>query len=112
VHAAFEVHRVHPGGYRLGAFLDNGLRENRRGGGAVAGEVRGLRGHFSHHLCAHVLELVFQLDLLRHRDTVFGDARRAERLVEHDVAALGTERHADCVGEDVDTAQHSVTRID
>ena len=40
------------------------------------------------HLRAHVLELVGELDLLGDGDAVLGDARRAERLVEDDVAAL------------------------
>ncbi len=33
-------------------------------------------------------------------------------LVEHDVAALGAERHPHRIGEDVDAAQHAVARID
>ncbi len=111
VDAALEVHRVHAGGNRLGAFLDDGLGEHGRGGGAVAGDVVGLRGHFAHHLRAHVLELVLELDLLGDGDAVLGDARRAERLVEDDVAALRAERHADGVGEDVDAAQHLVARV-
>ena len=112
VDAAFEVHRVHAGGDRLGAFLDNGLRKNRCGRRTISGEVRGLRGDLAQHLRAHVLELVFELDLLRHSDTVFADARRAERFVEHDITALGTKRYADGVGEDVYTAQHPVARVD
>ena len=67
--------------------------EHGRGGGAVAGNVVGLRGDLAHHLRAHVLELVFELDLLGDGDAVLGDARRAVGLVEHDVAALRTERH-------------------
>ena len=112
VDAALEVHRVHAGGNRLGAFLDDRLGEHGRGGGAVTGEVRGLRGDFAHHLRAHVLELVFELDLLGDGDAVLGDARRAERLVEDDVAALRAERHLDGVGENVDAAQHLVARVD
>src|SRR5690606_19538245 len=42
VDAALQVHRIHAGGDRLGAFLHDGLGENRGGGGAVTGEVRGL----------------------------------------------------------------------
>src|SRR2546428_6733009 len=38
------------------------------------------------HLGAHVLELVGELDLLGDGDAVLGDARRAERFVEDDVA--------------------------
>src|SRR5215212_3145766 len=64
VDAALQVHRVHAGGNRLGALLDDRLGENGGGGGAVTGEVRGLRGDFAHHLRAHVLKLVFEL---RHR---------------------------------------------
>ena len=111
VDAALQVHRVHAGGDGLGAFLHDRLGEHRRGGGAVTGEVGGLRGHLAHHLGAHVLELVLELDLLGDGDAVLGDPGRAERLVEHDVAALGAERHAHCVSENVDSAQHLVARI-
>src|SRR5205823_11319280 len=82
-----------------------------RGGGAVAGEVAGLDRDFLDHLGAHVLELVRELDLLGDGDAVLGDARRAERLVEDDVAALGAERHLDGVGENVDAAQHPLARV-
>ncbi len=112
VDAALQIHRVHAGGDRLGAFLDDGGCEHGRGGGAVAGRIGGLGGDFAHHLCAHVLELVLELDLLGDGDAVLGDAGSAERLVEHDVAALRAERHAHCVGENVDAAQHLVARVD
>ena len=75
VDAALEVHRVHAGGDRLGAFADDRLGEHGRGRGAVAGGVVGLRGDFAHHLRAHVLELVLELDLLGDGDAVLGDAR-------------------------------------
>src|SRR6516165_2317962 len=111
VDAALEVHRVHAGGHRLGALLDDRLREHGRGGGAVAGYVVGLLGDLAHHLGAHVLELVLELDFLRHRHAVLGDAGRAEALVEHDVAALGAQRHLHGVGQYIDAAQHLVTRV-
>src|SRR6267143_770431 len=78
----------------------------------AAGSIRRLRGHFAHHLGAHVLELVLELDFLGDGDAVLGNAGSAERLVEHDVAALGAERHLHRVGEDVDAAQHPVAGID
>src|SRR6516165_327369 len=65
----------------------------------------------SHHLGAHVLELVGELDLLGDGDAVLGDARRTEALVEHDVAALGAERHFHRVGENIDAAQHALAGI-
>src|SRR5882757_5906225 len=111
IDTALQIHRVHAGGNRLGAFTDDRSRENGRGGGAVAGRVSGLGGDFAHHLGAHVLELVVELDLLGDGDAVLGDAGSAERLVEHDVAALGAERHLDRVVEDVDAAQHAVAGI-
>src|SRR5665647_2538815 len=37
VDTALQIHRVHAGGNRLGAFTDDRSRENGRGGGAVAG---------------------------------------------------------------------------
>src|SRR5687768_8355330 len=111
VDAALHVHRVHAGGNRLHAFADDRLRQDRRGRGAVTGHVVGLRGHFAHHLGAHVLELVGKLDLLGDGDAVLGDARCAKRLVEHHIAALGTEGDLHGIGQDVDAAQHTVARI-
>ena len=75
VDAALEIHRVHAGGHRLDAFLDDRGREHGRGRGAVAGLVVGLLRDLAHHLRAHVLELVFELDLLGDGDAVLGDAR-------------------------------------
>ena len=112
VDTALEIHRVHARGHRLRAFPYDRRGQNGRGGGAVAGGVGGARSDLTHHLRTHVLELVFQLDLLRDRHTVLGDARSAEGFVEHDVAAFRTERHLHRVREDVDTAQHTVAGID
>src|SRR4030088_1936378 len=67
---------------------------------------------FAHHLRAHVFKLVVKLDFLGDGDAVLGDAGSAERLIEHDVAALGTERHLHSVIEDVDTAQHAIAGLD
>jgi hypothetical protein len=111
VDAALEVHRVHAGGNRLRALADNRLRQNGGGGGAVARGVGGLGGDLAHHLGAHVLELVFELDFLGDRHTVLGDARGAERLVEHDVTALGAERNLHSIRQNVDAAQHTIARV-
>src|SRR6185437_932601 len=112
VDAALQVHRVHAGGDRLGAFLHDRSRQNGGGGGAVASRIRGLGGDFAHHLRAHVLELVVEFDLLGDGDAVLGDAGRAERFFKHDVAALRTERDLHRVGEDVHAAQHLVAGVD
>src|SRR5215468_8361474 len=64
IDAALEVHRVHAGGDSLGSFPDDRVSEHGRCSRTVAGLVGGLRGDLAHHLRAHVLELVFELDLL------------------------------------------------
>src|SRR5208282_3089267 len=90
-------------GDSLDAFAEDSLRENGCGGGAVAGDVGRLRGDFTNHLRAHVLERVLQFDFLGYGDAVLGDDRRAELLFDHGIAALGTERDLYCVGESVHT---------
>ena len=87
VDAALERGRVRAGGHVAETFLVDGLGENGRGGGAVAGDVAGLAGDFAHELGAHVFIRIFELDFLGDGDTVLGDGRGAEFLVEDDVAA-------------------------
>ena len=111
IDAALEIHRIHSGGDELEPLLDHRGGQHRRGGRAVAGPVTGLRGNLAHHLGAHVLELVFEFDLLGDGDAVLGDARRAVGLVENDIAALGTQRRLDGVVEDVDAAQHAIAGV-
>ena len=111
IDAALQVHRIHSGGDELETLLDDRGGQHRRGGRPIAGTVTGLRGDLAHHLGAHVLELVFEFDLLGDGDAVLGDARGAVRLVEHDIAALGTQRRLHGVVEDIDAAQHSIAGV-
>src|SRR5215469_2327069 len=112
IDTALEIHRVHARGNRFGAFFDDRGGEYGRRRGAVTGDVGGLGRDLAHHLGAHILELVVEFDFLGDGDAVLGDAGRAERFVQHDVAALGAERHSHRIGENVDAAQHLVARID
>ena len=99
---ALETHRVRARGDVLEAFADDRLSEYRRRRRAVTGNVvRGGRD-LADELSALVLERVLDIDLASDRDTVVRDRRRAELLVQHDVATLGAERHLDRVGKDVD----------
>ena len=102
--AALDDHRVGAGGDVPEALGDHRLGQDDRGGRAVAGDVVGLGRDLLEELRAHVLERVLELDVARDGDAVVGDRRRAELLVEDDVAALGAERHPDRVGEAVDAA--------
>ena len=109
VDATLERHGVVAGRDKLHAFAEDGLGEDRRGGGAVAGHIGRLLGGFTDHLGAEVLELVGKLDLLGNRDAVLGDLGATEGLLDHDVAALGPKRDLDRLGEDGDAAKHAAT---
>ena len=109
--AALELHRVGAGGDHLQAFAVDRLREHRGRRRAVTGRVRRLARDLAHHLRAHVLERVLEVDFLGDRHTVLGDGRGTELLVDDDVAALGAERDLDRVGQGVDAAEDRLTRI-
>ena len=109
--AALQGHRIGAGRNGLHAFAEDGLRQNGRGGGAVAGHVGGLGSHFAHHLRAHVLERILQLDFLGDRHAVLGDGRAAELLLQNHVAALGAERDLHRVGQLVHAAQNRLAGI-
>ena len=111
INTALEIHWVGAGGNRLRTFSHDRLGENGSGRRAVAGNFRRLGGNLLEHLRAHVFELIFKLDVLGDRHAVLGDAGRAERLIEHDVAALGPECHLHRVGENIDAAQHPIAGI-
>ena len=71
------------------------------------GDVGRLAGDLAHHLRAHVLERILQIDLLGDGHAVLGNRRRSELLVEDDVAALGAEGDLDRVGQLIDAARES-----
>ena len=102
VEAALERHGVGAGGDVAEAFGDDRLGEHGGGGGAVARDVVGADRDFLGELGAHVAEGLIELDLAGDGDAVVDDQRRAELLVQHDVAAAGAERDLDGVGEGVD----------
>ncbi len=108
VDAALQLHRVVTGGHQLGALTVDGLGQHSGGGGAVTGHVGGLAGNFLHQLCAHVLELVLQLDLFGNGHAVLGDQGGAEGLLDDHVAAFGAQGYLDGVGQCVDTFEDGV----
>ena len=108
--AVLDQQRVAAGGHVSQTLADDRLREHRRGSRAVARDIVGLRGDFLDELGPHVLEHVGQFDLFGNGHAVVGDRRRAEFLVEHDVAAFGAERHLYGIGEDVRTALERAAR--
>ena len=101
--AALEAERVRARGDVLQPRVHDRLREHRRRGGAVAGDVVGRRRDLAHQLRALVLEDVLDLDLTSDRHAVVRDRRSTELLVQDDVAAARAERHLDRVRDGVDT---------
>src|SRR6185503_4193579 len=100
--AALQEHRVRTRCDVAKTLVDDRLREDDRRGRAITGDVVRLGRGLLEELRAHVLERVLELDLASDRDTVVGHRRRAELLVERDVAALRAESRLDRVGHDVD----------
>ena len=96
-----------PAGYVLRSLADHRAGEDGSGRGSVSGDVVGLGSDFLDELRAHVLERIFELDFLRDGHAVVGDGRRAEFLLEYDVAALRSEGDADGVRDFIDSALHS-----
>src|SRR5215207_10121782 len=111
VDAALDRHRVRAGRDVLEAFAEDRLGEHGRRGGAVARVVGGLGRDLLHHLGAHVLERIRQLDLLGDGDTVLRDRRRAELLVDDDVPSLRTEGDLHRLGKLIDAALEGRARI-
>ena len=111
VHAALHQHRIDTGDDGAEAFVVDRLGHHGRGGRAVARDVGRLAGDFLDHLRAHVLIFVFQLDFLGDGHAVLGHRRRAERLLNDDVAAARAESHLDGAGKFRDTALHCLTGV-
>ena len=109
--AALEADRVGAGGDVPQALADDRLGEHRRGRRAVTGDVVGRRGDLADELGALVLEDVLDLDLTGDGHAVVRDRRRAELLVEDDVAALRAERYLDGVGDRVDAGLERLARF-
>jgi len=88
---ALQQHRVGAGSQVLQAFADHRVREDRGGGGAVAGDIVGLGRGFFKQLRAHILKGVFQFDFLGNRHAVVGDGGGTVLAVQSDVASFGAE---------------------
>ena len=107
--AAFHHDRIDAGDDGAQAFIEDRLGHDGGGGGAIAGHVVGLGSDFLDHLGAHVLVVIFELDLAGDGDAVLGDGGGAEALLQDDIAALGAKRHLDGAGQLADAAAHRFT---
>ena len=110
-HALAHDHGVCAGGNVLQTFVDNRLRQKRRGRRAVAGNVVGLGCDLAHELRAHVLKCVFELNVLCDRDAVVGDQRSAVFLAENHIAALRTHCNLYRIGKLVNAGQQRLACV-
>ncbi len=111
VDAALERAGAGAGGNVAQARLDQRLRQHGRRGGAVARDVVRLGGHGLGELRAEVLVGIIEFDLAGDRHAVIRDDGRAERLVDDDVSAPGTESDLDRVGQFVDATLERAARV-
>lgn len=89
VDTAAEIHWVHTGSYTFAAFTVDGTGQNGGCGSSVTSDIVGLAGDLLDERGANIFETVRKLDGFGHSDTVLGNFRCAEGLVDHDVAAFG-----------------------
>ena len=104
-------HRVGAGSHHPRPLAEDRAGEDRGRGRAVTGQIGRLRGHLVDELGAHVLEGIFEIDFLAHRDAVLGDRRATERLVDDHVAAGRPHRHRHGAGELLDAFQELGTGL-
>ncbi|RMQ94102.1 hypothetical protein ALP94_03130 [Pseudomonas savastanoi pv. glycinea] len=109
VDAALQVHRVHAGSDGFQAFVDDGLSQNGCSGSTVTSVIVSTGSNVFDQLRAHVFETVFQFDFFGNRNTVFGDQRSAEALLNNNVTAFWAQGCFYCVSQDVDTGEHFFT---
>ena len=110
-HAAADIHGVCTGGDILHALGDHSLCQNGCSGGTVACCIVGLGGNFTHQLCAHVLKLVLQLDLLGNGHAIVGDDRGAKLFAQHHIAALGAQGDLDGVCQGINTGTQCLAGV-
>src|SRR5665213_509935 len=89
--AARQRHGVSAGGEIPVTFLEDGFRENRGGGGPVAGHVAGLARRLLHQLGADIFVAVRQFHFLGYRDAVLGNGGRAPPFINDGVSAAGAK---------------------
>ena len=92
---------IRPSGDVSQTLAHHGLRENRRGGRAVAGDVFGPLRHLFDEFGAHLFVRLLEVDAARDGDTVIGHERFGNVAAEHHVAPLGAKGDSDRVSERV-----------
>ena len=93
------------------AIVDDGLRHDRRGGGAVTGLGVGLGGDLLDEFRADVLLGVLEADLTGDGNAIVDDLGSTIVALQDDIATLGTERYLDGIGNLVDAINQGLARV-
>ena len=109
VDTTLKIHGVSTCGDVLQPDTDDALGKDSRRGRTVTSIVVGLRSDLLDELSTHILEWIFELDLLSYGDTVLGDVGCAVGLTEDDVATLRAEGYLDSVSQSVNAALEALT---
>ena len=107
LHALSEHDRVCTCFQVLHTFIDHCLCKNGSSCGTITGNIVGLGSNFSYQLCAHVLELILQLDFLGNGNAIVGDERCAVCLGQHYVSSLRSQSYSDRICKLVNTGSKS-----
>ena len=91
--------------------MDDGLGQDRSGGGPIAGDVVGLGGYFTDQGGAHVFERIFQFDVLGNGHPIIGDGGRTEFLFQYNVPAFGPQGYLYGISQGIDTAFQAAAGI-
>src|SRR5699024_8368726 len=103
--AASQVHGVATSSHVLDGLGENRATEHGGRGGTVTSRLVGARGNLVQELGTKVLNLVLESDVTGHSNTILGDLRGTELLLDQHIATLGTKGHQHGIGKGVDTLQ-------
>mmetsp|Transcript_12027 Transcript_12027/g.26196 ORF Transcript_12027/g.26196 Transcript_12027/m.26196 type:complete len:235 (-) Transcript_12027:38-742(-) len=112
VDASLQVHGVHASDDRLRSLPEDRPTEDSGGGGTIASQIIGLRGDLLDERGTDVGRLVLKLDCLCNCNAILGHLGCAKALVDHNVAALGSESHCNSICQAVGTLQHGSSSFD
>ena len=111
VDTSLQIHRIGTGGNILQTLVDDSLSKDGGSSGTITSIVASLGSHALNELGTGVLELVLELHLLGHGNTVLGNLGSTKLLLDNYIATLRTESYLYCIGQLVNTLLEQVTGI-
>lgn len=106
IYTSSQIHGVHAGSDALATFLEDGSSEDGGGGGTITSFVVGLVGDVLNEGSTEVHVSVSEFDILGDGDTILGDLRSTEGLVNDDISTFRAEGDLDGISESFATFEH------